>query len=61
MDTKRIKLSRSRVATSKTGARGRKATKSVVQDLIDKRFATVPSYSNLRIFYHMSAVKQWTG
>ncbi|KAF2715839.1 hypothetical protein K431DRAFT_289888, partial [Polychaeton citri CBS 116435] len=45
------------------GARKRTGTisRGVVRDIIDKRFASIPAYSNLRIFKHLSAVKQWTG
>jgi len=51
------------VSKEKSNRDGRKkgSTKAAVRDIIDKRFAIVPPYKNMRIFKHLSTVTQWTG
>ena len=48
-------------STSKSNSRSIVASKQMVANIIDKRFAVVPSYAGMRIFKQLSSVKQWTG
>ena len=57
--TKRIKSVVESI--SNRGTKHRNGSKQIVRDIVDKRFATVPSYSKLRVFRHYSTVTQWTG
>jgi hypothetical protein len=35
--------------------------KAIVQNVVDRRFASIPPYPTLRVFSKLSAVSQWTG